>query len=69
MAAESTDTGVETGPLGDVREEKNTETDLLFKDVEKKSTGLKRQVNLLGGISLLVGTIIGSGTRRKIHSL
>ena len=38
---------------------------LLLKDADNKPTstsGLKRQVNLLGGICLLVGTIIGSGT-------
>lgn len=50
--------------------EKNTHTDadsLLSKDNDgvdqnKPTSGLKRQVNLLGGICLLVGTIIGSGT-------
>ena len=50
--------------------EKNTDTDadsLLSKDNDgvdqnKPTSGLKRQVNLLGGICLLVGTIIGSGT-------
>ena len=51
-------------------DEKNTDTsaDLLLSkdniDQNKPTTtsGLKRQVNLLGGICLLVGTIIGSGT-------
>uniref|UniRef100_A0A7M5WTC4 Uncharacterized protein n=1 Tax=Clytia hemisphaerica TaxID=252671 RepID=A0A7M5WTC4_9CNID len=39
-----------------------TEKDELFAKIEEDSgTGLKRQVNLLGGICLLVGTIIGSG--------
>ena len=58
-----------SGGVDDVRDDgKHAETDadmLLLKDADNKPTstsGLKRQVNLLGGICLLVGTIIGSGT-------
>ena len=35
--------------------------------VEKEKIGLKRQVNLLGGICMLVGSIIGSGTRKQTN--
>uniref|UniRef100_A0A7M5WTC3 B(0,+)-type amino acid transporter 1 n=1 Tax=Clytia hemisphaerica TaxID=252671 RepID=A0A7M5WTC3_9CNID len=47
-----------------------TEKDELFAKIEEDSgTGLKRQVNLLGGICLLVGTIIGSAVILIVNCL